>query len=139
LTRLATTLAPLRHRDFRRLWTGTFFATAGQWIQQATLGWVVYEVTKSPALLGAVIGVRAIPMLILAPVSGFVADRYDKRRCLAASQFLMIVISVVLAVLLATETVQVGHLFAFSLISGVSAVFDRTLRNTLVFSSVPRT
>ena len=59
MSRIATTLAPLSHRDFRRLWTGTFFGTAAQWIQQATLGWVVYDVTHSPSLLGAVLGVRA--------------------------------------------------------------------------------
>lgn len=139
MTRIAKTLAPLRHSDFRRLWTGTFFATAGQWIQQATLGWVVYEVTRSPTVLGAVIGVRAIPMFLLAPITGYIADRYDKRRALALSQLLMVVISVSLAGLLAYDAVEVWHLFAFSLLSGVGAVFDRTLRNTLVFSSVPRT
>jgi MFS transporter, DHA1 family, staphyloferrin A biosynthesis exporter len=134
----ASTLAPLRHRDFRRLWLGTFFATAAQWIQQATLGWVVYAVTGSATLLGAVLGVRAIPMLVLAPVSGVVADRFDRRRALAASHVLMFAISVALAVLLALDRVQVWHLFAFSVLSGVSAVFDRTLRSTLVFTSVPR-
>ena len=138
MTRIAATFAPLKHRDFRRLWTGTFFATAAQWIQQATLGWVVYEVTRSPTLLGAVLGVRAIPMLLLAPVSGFVADRYDKRKGLAASHCLMLVISLAMAVLLALDAVAVWHLFAFSLLAGVGAVFDRTLRNTLVFASVPR-
>ena len=136
---MATTLAPLRHRDFRRLWTGTFLATAGQWIQQATLGWVVYEVTKSPAVLGAVLGVRAVPMLLLAPISGYVADRFDRRFALAASQLLMVVISLALSALLAFEVIEVWHLFAFSVLSGVGAVFDRTMRNTLVFSSVPRT
>ncbi|HZN22925.1 MAG TPA: MFS transporter, partial [Burkholderiales bacterium] len=135
---MATTFAPLRHRDFRRLWTGTFLATAGQWIQQATLGWVVYDVTKSPALLGAVLGVRAIPMLLLAPISGYVADRFDRRRALAASQLLMVVISITLSALLAFDAVRVWHLFAFSVLAGVGAVFDRTMRNTLVFSSVPR-
>lgn len=138
MPRFATSLAPLRHRDFRRLWTGTFCATAGQWIQQATLGWVVYDVTQSATLLGAVLGVRAIPMLLLAPVSGLVADRYDRRIGLAAAQFLMVVISVMLAVLLGLKLVEVWHLFAFSLLSGVASVFDRTLRSTLVFSSVPR-
>lgn len=136
--RSGKTLAPLAHSDFRRLWTGTFFATGGQWIQQATLGWVVYEVTRSPTLLGAVIGVRAIPMFVLAPITGYIADRHDKRRALALSQFLMVVISLALAALLAFDAVEVWHLFAFSLLSGVGAVFDRTLRNTLVFSSVPR-
>jgi MFS family permease len=135
---LDSTLAPLRHRDFRRLWTGTFFATAGQWIQQATLGWVVYEVTRSPGLLGAVLGVRAIPMLLLAPLSGVVADRFDRRYALAAAQALMVVICATLSVLLAFDAVQAWHLFVFSLLSGVAAVFDRTLRSTLVFTSVPR-
>jgi MFS family permease len=121
------------------LWTGTFFATAGQWIQQATLGWVVYEVTASASVLGAVLGIRAIPMLVLAPVTGVVADRFDRRYALAASQFLMVAISIALAVLLALDQVLVWHLFAFSVLSGVSAVFDRTLRSTLVFHSVPRT
>jgi MFS family permease len=98
----------------------------------------VYEVTRSPSVLGAVLGVRAIPMLMLAPISGYVADRFDKRRSLAASQFVMVVISVWLAALLAYDAVQVWHLFVFSLLAGVGAVFDRTLRNTLVFNSVPR-
>ena len=139
MSRFASTLAPLRHRDFRRLWASTFFATAGQWIQQATLGWVVYDVTGSASVLGAVLGIRAIPMLLLAPVTGIVADRFDRRYALAASQLLIIVISIVLAALLALGAVRVWHLFAFSVLSGVSAVFDRTLRSTLVFHSVPRT
>lgn len=134
----ASTFAPLRHRDFRRLWTSTFFATGGQWIQQATLGWVVYDVTGSASVLGAVLGIRAIPMLLLAPVTGIVADRFDRRYALAASQLLIIVMSIALAVLLAMKAVEVWHLFAFSVFSGVSAVFDRTLRSTLVFHSVPR-
>jgi MFS family permease len=138
LTRFASTLAPLRHRDFRRLWAGTFFATAGQWVQQATLGWVVYHITGSASVLGAVLGIRAIPMLLLAPVSGLVADRFDRRYGLALSQLLMVVISIALSALLAFEAVQVWHLFAFSVLSGVAAVFDRTLRSTLVFHSVPR-
>jgi MFS family permease len=138
LARLAATLAPLRHRDFRRLWTGTFFATAAQWVQQATLGWVVYHVTGSASLLGAVLGVRAVPMLLLAPVTGVVADRFDRRYGLAASQILLCAISVWLAILLATDSVRVWHLFTFSILSGVGAVFDRTLRSTLVFHSVPR-
>ena len=39
---ISSHLSALRHRDFRLLWTGTFFSTAGQWVQSATLGWVVY-------------------------------------------------------------------------------------------------
>jgi MFS family permease len=138
LSRLASTFSALRHRDFRRLWAGTFCATAGQWVQQATLGWVVYDLTQSGALLGSVLAMRAIPMLLLAPVSGLIADRYDRRRALAASQLIVVVISFALAAGLALDRVEVWHLFAFTLLAGVGMVFDRTLRNTLVFGTVPR-
>lgn len=138
MSRYTSTFAPLRHRDFRRLWASTFFATGGQWIQQATLGWVVYDLTGSASVLGAVLGMRAIPMLVLAPVSGIVADRFDRRYALATSQLLIILMSIALAVLLEMKLVEVWHLFVFSIMSGVSSVFDRTLRSTLVFHSVPR-
>jgi MFS transporter, DHA1 family, staphyloferrin A biosynthesis exporter len=136
---IASTCSALRHRDFRWLWAGTFCATGGQWIQQATLGWVTYEITGSAALLGAVLGMRAIPMLLLAPVSGLVADRYDRRVALAASQLLVCVSSLALALALALDALKVWHLFAFTLAAGVGAVFDRTLRSALIFNVVPRT
>lgn len=135
---IATAFTALRHRDYRWLWAGTFCATGGQWIQQATLGWVVYELTGSGALLGAVLGVRAIPMLLLAPISGIVAERFDRRRMLAASQMLQCVISLLLALALALHAVRVWHLFAFTVLAGVGTVFDRTLRSALVFNVVPR-
>ena len=134
-----TTFGALRHRDFRWLWAGTIFSTGSQWIQQATLGWVVYDLTGSGALLGAVLGIRAIPMLLLAPISGLVADRLDRRRALAASQVLMFAISVLLALGLALGRIEIWHLFAFTLLSGAGMTFDRTLRSTLLLDVVPRT
>jgi MFS family permease len=139
MSSILTACSALRHRDFRWLWAGTFCATGGQWVQQATLGWVAYELTGSGTLLGAVLGMRAIPMLLLAPVSGLVAERYDRRRALAASQILVCIISLLLALAIALDALEVWHLFAFTLLAGVGAVFDRTLRSALVFNVVPRT
>lgn len=135
---LPAAFSALAHRDYRWLWAGTFFSTAAQWIQQATLGWVAYDITGSAVLLGAVLGVRAIPMLLLAPVSGLVADRFDRRKALAASQAAPSVVCFILALLLALDAVRVWHLFAFALIGSCGAVFERTLRTTLVFDVVPR-
>lgn len=131
-------LAAFRHRDFRWLWCGTFFSTAAQWIQQATLGWVVYDLTGSAALLGAVLGVRAVPLLLLAPLSGLVADRFDRRHALALSQIAPGLVSFAIAALLALGQVEVWHLFVFSLVVSSGMVFERTLRNSLVFDLVPR-
>jgi MFS family permease len=138
LPSLPAAAAALRHKNYRWLWSGTFFSTAAQWIQNATLGWVVYDLTGSAVLLGSVLGVRAIPMLLLAPVSGLVADRFDRRKALALSQVLPALASLVLALLLALDAVSVWHLFLFSLLVSTGTVFERTLRNTLVFDVVPR-
>jgi MFS family permease len=132
VSRLASTYNALRHRDFRRLWVVTFCSTGGQWIQQATLGWVVYDLTRSGTLLGAVLAIRALPMLLLAPVSGVVAERFDRRRALAASQVLVVVISFALAAALALERVRVWHLFAFTLLAGVGRGVDLALLTPLI-------
>jgi MFS family permease len=138
VTSIAPNLGALRHREFRRLLAGTLCSTGGQWVQSATLGWVVYDLTQSSALLGAVLAMRAIPMLLLAPISGVVADRFDRRRALAASQMIVVLTSFAIAAGLALNRLQIWHLFAFTLLAGVGMVFDRTLRNTLLFGTVPR-
>jgi MFS transporter, DHA1 family, staphyloferrin A biosynthesis exporter len=138
LTDQASMFEALRHRDFRWLWGGTFCSTAGQWIQTATLGWVAYDLTGSGTLLCAVLGIRAIPMLLFAPLAGMVADRYNRRRALVISQTIMVVATFMLTTVIALEWLHIWHLFAFTLCVGASGTFDRTLRNTLVFDVVPR-
>lgn len=99
---------------------------------------MTYDLTGSGTLLGAVLSVRAIPMLLLAPLAGIVADRYDRRRALLLAQILMSAASFALAVTFALHAVQVWHLFAFTLCAGAHTTFDRTLRSSLVFDVVPR-
>lgn len=129
---------PLHYRDFRWLWSGSLFSWASQWIQQASLGWVVYEITGSGALLGAVLGMRAIPMFLLAPLSGVAADRYDRRRLLQGSQALACVVSFAFGVALAFELVSTWMLFVFTFLMGASNVLDRPARFTTAFELVPR-
>src|SRR4051812_27634292 len=102
------------------------------------MGWVVYEVTGSGALLGAVMGVRAIPMVLLTPISGVAADRYDRRRLLQWSQALAASVSLAIGAALALGMVSVWMLFAFTLFMGASNVMDRPARMTTAFELVPR-
>ncbi len=111
---------------------------SSQWIQQAALGWVVYEVTGSGALLGAVMGARAIPMLLLAPLSGVAAERYDRRRLLQGSQVLAAAVSLAFGAALAAGVVSVWMLFAFTILMGAANVMDRPARMTSAFELVPR-
>jgi MFS family permease len=111
---------------------------SSQWIQHAALGWVVYEITGSGTLLGAVMGARAIPMVLLAPVSGVAADRYDRRRLMQASQALAAAVSLAFGAALALQIVDTWMLFVFTVLMGVSNVMDRPARFTTAFELVPR-
>jgi predicted MFS family arabinose efflux permease len=99
---------------------------------------VVYEVTGSGALLGAVLGVRVIPLLLLAPLSGVAADRFNRRRLMQVSQALAAIVSFAVGTALAFGLVNVWMLFLFTLLMGASNVVDRPARLTTAFDLVPR-
>ncbi|MBI2935909.1 MAG: MFS transporter, partial [Chloroflexi bacterium] len=131
-------LYALRFRNYRLLWIGTLFASAGQWIQSTTLGWVVYDLTGSKTLLGAIGAVTVIPMLLLAPWAGVAADRMDRRRLMLSSQVGVFLVALGLGVGLALHQVHVWHLFVFMLLMSVAQVFNNPVRQTVVFDLVPR-
>jgi MFS family permease len=99
---------------------------------------VVYEITGSGALLGAVMGARAIPMFLLAPLSGVAAERYNRRRLMQASQALAAAVSLAFGAALALGVVSTWMLFAFTVLMGASNVMDRPARLTTAFELVPR-
>ena len=111
---------------------------SSQWIQHAALGWVVYEITGSGALLGAVMGARAIPMILLTPVSGMAADRYDRRRLMQAAQALSAAVSLAFGAALALDIVSIWMLFVFTMVMGACNVMDRPARFSTAFELVPR-
>src|SRR5688572_17758231 len=94
--------------------------------------------TGSGALLGAVMGARAIPMLLLTPVSGMAADRYDRRRLMQASQGLAAAVTLAFGAALALGIVSTWMLFAFTMLMGASNVMDRPARFSTAFELVPR-
>ena len=131
-------LATLQYRNFRDLWLGSFASYAGQWIQQATIAWIAYDMTGSKSMLGVILGVRAVPMFLCAPLAGVAADRCDRRRLLISSQLVSALTAFLFGAVLALGEAQVWHLFAFVLVSGAAAVIDRPARLTIIFDLVPR-
>ena len=133
-----STKSALSHRNFRILWLGSVFGSIAHWVQQVSLGWVGYQLTGSVAMLGFILGARAVPMLLLAPISGVAADRYDRKRLLAATQLANALAGFLLAGVIAADALHVWHLFVLTVVNGVSGVFERNLRQALVLDLVPR-
>jgi MFS transporter, DHA1 family, staphyloferrin A biosynthesis exporter len=132
------TFAALRVRDFRLLLIGTTLSNAAQWIQQVTLGWLVYDLTGSGTALGTINLVRSVAALGLAPVAGAAIDRVGRRRLMLSTNAWLFTITVVLGSLIALGRVQVWYLFVFAFLGGVAQTFDMPLRQTVVFDLVPR-
>lgn len=132
------TFSSLRYRDFRYLWGGTMLMSAGQWIQQVTLGWLLYDLTGSAILLGALNGLRTLPFLVSGPIAGVVIDRMDRRKLLIQIHYVLVVTAFAMGALAAASLVRVWHLFVFTLITGVAWSFNQPLRVTLVSNTVPQ-
>ncbi|TMA59069.1 MAG: MFS transporter [Deltaproteobacteria bacterium] len=135
---LGKTFSSLRHANYRYLWFGTVFMSAGQWIQQVTLGWLLYDLTGSSILLGALNGLRALPFLIASPIAGVVADRVDRKKILTAAQYVLMTSTVGMGVLVAMGVAAVWHLFVFTLITAIAWAFTDPVRQSMVPTLVPK-
>lgn len=132
-----STFSSLAYRDYRYLWLSMMFSSAGQWIQQVTLGWLVYEMTGSPLMLGLVNGVRAVPFLISGPFAGVAADRMDRKKLMMVTQSCLMATAFGMGLLVYTGLVEVWHVFAFTLLTGIAWSFNQPVRQTLIPNVVP--
>ncbi len=134
----AATFASLRLRDFRLLLVGSTLSNAAQWIQQVTLGWLVYDLTSSGTMLGSVNLVRSVATVGLAPAAGLAVDRLGRRALMLGVTSWLFVLSVAMGAGLLSGPPRIWWLFAFSFLAGVGQAVDVPLRQTVVFSLVPR-
>jgi MFS family permease len=132
------TFASLRIPNFRLLLTGTLFSNAAQWIQMITLNWLVYDLTGSGTMLGAINLVRSFASLGMIPVAGILIDRVDRRILMVIANCWLFVITLVLGLLLLFGCSQVWFLFVFSFLGGLAQAIDMNLRQVMVFDLVPR-
>ena len=112
--------------------------SAGQWIQQVTLGWLIYDLTGNSMLLGALNGVRAIPFLVTGPMAGVAADRMDRKKLLLRTQWVLIITAVLMGALVASGLLHVSHIFVFTLITGIAWTFTEPVRQSMIPSLVPK-
>lgn len=132
------TFSSLRVRDYRLLLAGTTLSNAAQWIQQVTLGWLVYDLTASGTMLGTINLVRSVSSVGLAPAAGVLIDRVDRRRLMMTVAGWLFSISAVLGLVLLSGRAEVWYLFVFAFCGGIAQAVDMPLRQTAVFLLVPR-
>ncbi len=107
-------------RDYRLFWTGSLISNLGFWMQQLALGWLVYALTRSVSLLGAVSFCSNLPILLLGLVAGAIADRMSRRTIMLTSLAVMSVTAGMLALLTASGHIQVWHIVVLAMVAGTA-------------------
>ena len=129
-------LRALAYPDFRVLWLSTTSHQLGQGMQQVMLGWLVFEMTGSGGILGAVFAARSAPNLVVGLAAGPIADRVDRRTMLRASVWGSGAVTLALALLLATDLLVVWHLVVASVFLGTLQAFYTIARQVYVYDVV---
>lgn len=136
---MSPTFQSLHNRNYRLYTSGGVVSNVGTWMQRVAQDWLVLQLTdNSGVALGITTGLQFLPMLVLAPFAGTLADRYSKRRVLMVTQASMAVIGAVLGVLDVTGVVQVGYVYVLALLLGIAAAVDAPARQSFVIEMVGR-
>ena len=122
--RLQGTLRALRHRNFQLFFSGQLISLIGTWMQTVAQSWLVYRLTRSGLLLGAVGFASQIPVFLFAPIGGITADRSNRQRVVIGTQTASMILAFILAGLTLTNRVTVPEIFALAALLGVVNAFD---------------
>jgi MFS family permease len=131
-------LAAFTYRDFRVQWLGACTSSIGTWMQIVAQNWLVLSLTNSAFFLGLDAFLQQLPIILFTLIGGVMADRYDRRRTLLASQYIQMMTSATLAVLMYFQVVQIWHILLLSFITGVAQSFGGPAYQSLIPSLVDK-
>ncbi len=131
-------LRALRSPNYRLYFTGQGVSLIGTWMQNVALSWLVYRLTKSSFLLGVVGFISQIPMMLLTPVTGVLADRWNRFKIMVIVQTVLMILALVLALLVFTHWISIWHIIVLGLIIGAANALDAPTRHSFVVDLVER-
>lgn len=132
----ARTFSALRFRNYRLYFASQAVSFSGTWMQLIAQSWLVLQLTGSGTALGTVMAMQFLPTLLLAPFGGMIADRYDKRRLIMATQSIAGLLALTLGIVTITGTVELWMVYAIAAGFGAVTAVDNPSRQTFVMEMV---
>ncbi|HST55423.1 MAG TPA: MFS transporter [Solirubrobacteraceae bacterium] len=132
----SVTFQALSIPNYRRYIAGQSVSLVGTWMQMAAQAWLVLTLTGSSTKLGVIIALQTLPVLLLGPYGGVIADRVDKRRLMVVLQTLMGVQALVLGLLTITGAVELWHIGALAALLGLNNAFENPARQSFMLELV---
>ncbi|HEY7825469.1 MAG TPA: MFS transporter [Candidatus Acidoferrales bacterium] len=137
-SRVPSMLRALRYRNFQLFFGGQLISLIGTWMDNIAEAWLVYRMTHSSLLLGTVAFAGQIPVFLLAPIGGMVADRWNRRYIVIATQASSMVLAMILALLTLSGRVRVWEVILLASLMGVVNAFDIPTRQAFLVEMVGR-
>jgi len=128
----------LQYRNYRLFFSGQSISLIGTWMQRIAMPWLVYHITGSVFLLGAVGFAGQIPTFLLSPFAGVLTDRWNRYRVLLFTQVLSMIQAIILTWLCLSGTIQVWQIVLLSIGLGCVNAFDVPARHSFVFDMVEK-
>jgi len=130
------TFASLQVPNYRTYIAGQAVSLTGTWMQMAAQAWLVLTISHSAGALGVIVALQTLPVLLLGPYGGVVADRVDKRRMMIALQAAMGVQAAALAALTLSGSVQLWQIGLLALLLGLNNAFESPSRQAFMLEMV---
>ena len=129
----------LQHRPYRLLWSGLLVSNMGTWMQNVAQNWLIYKMTNNdPRYLGWMGLAFAIPMILLPPIGGYLADRFPRARILQMTQWSMMVLATVQALLTFANLNTPWLILVATFLNATLLAVDNPTRQALIPTLVPR-
>jgi MFS family permease len=132
----ADTFSSLHVRNYRLYYFGQIISTSGTFMQNVAQAWLVLKLTNSGTALGLVAALQYLPILILGPYGGLIADRFPRRKILFITQSCSGLLALILGILVATNLVQVWMVLVLATCLGLVNIFDNPTRQTFYMELV---
>ena len=130
------TFSSLKIRNYRLYFIGQSISLSGTWMQTIGQAWLVLKITNSGTALGLVTALQFLPVLIFGAMGGVIADRTSKKKLLYITQSSSAVLALILAVLVATNTIQLWMIYILASLLGLVNAIDNPTRRTFVLDMV---
>jgi MFS family permease len=130
--------AAFAYRNFTLFWTSLVVSNVGTWMQNVALGWWVVHINRSPLAVGLLGASQGIPMILLPPLGGAVADRLNRLLVLKFTQMTMGLTAAAMAVVIAGGHATLWEVLLINAVSSVALAFDNPARQALVADLVDR-
>jgi MFS family permease len=128
----------LKHRNFKLFFSGQIISLVGTWMQTVAESWLIYRLTGSGALLGLLGFVAQMPIFVLSPLAGLVADRWPRRQVVIATQTSSMTLAFTLALLTLTHHIRVWEIIVLATLLGIVNAFDVPARQSFLIEMVGR-